>query len=415
MPAAAPPPPARSRRRPRPEETLKVTVVALVCFGLVMVYSASSFTATLDDRNPMGTALRQLIFAVVGVGAYLMATRMNLKAVSRYAGGLMAVSGVLLTAVLVPGLGVEVNGSRRWLPLPVVGQLQPAELAKLALVFWIASSVARNPRVVGTPRGLVPYLAVTGVFSALILAEPDLGTASMLFLVTLAMLAVAGARLVHLGAVGGGVVFLAMGLIAAAPYRRERLLAFLDPWADPQGNGFQVIQAQVAVGTGGLKGVGLGDGMQKAFYLPEAHTDMILATIGEELGFIGIAVLLAALALVVLLAFRIAMNAPDMSRRLIAVGVTVMIGAQTLDNAASSLGMMPITGVPLPFVSYGGSSLIMLLFSTGLLVNIGRSAKKTRTQRRAGQRPEGADRSERHGGARGARAGGGRGAAVARG
>lgn len=405
-----------ARRGTRPEDALAMIVAALVCFGIVMVYSASSSVAALSDQNPMGYATKQAIFALVGLGAYALATRMNLRAVHRWAGGAVALSGVALVAVLVPGLGVEVNGSRRWLPMPLIGQVQPAEIAKVALICWVATAVARNPRMVATPRGLVPYLGVTALFSLLILVEPDLGTASMLFLVTLAILAVAGARFAHLAMVSTALVFLAGAMIALAPYRRARLFAFLDPWSDPEGKGFQVIQAQVAVGTGGLHGVGLGDGLQKAWYLPEAHTDMILATIGEEIGFIGIMAVLAAIAAVVLLGFRIAMRAPDVTRRLIAVGLTVLIAAQCLDNAASTLGMMPITGVPLPFVSYGGSSLIVLLFSTGILVNIGRGAKATATKtKRDGDRPPAArdDRGQRDGRTRGAGGGGGRGAARA--
>lgn len=405
-----------AHRRTRPEDALAAIVAALVCFGIVMVYSASSSVAALSDENPMGYAMKQSLFALVGLGAYALATRMNLRAVHRWAGGAVVLAGVGLIAVLVPGLGVEVNGSRRWLPVPLIGQVQPAEIAKVALIFWVATAVARNPRMVATPRGLVPYLGVTALFSLLILVEPDLGTASMLFLVTLAILAVAGARFVHLASVTMALVFLAGAMIAVAPYRRARLFAFLDPWADPEGKGFQVIQAQVAVGTGGLHGVGLGDGLQKAWYLPEAHTDMILATIGEEIGFLGIMAVLVAISAVVLLGFRIAMRAPDLTRRLIAVGVTVLIAAQCLDNAASTLGMMPITGVPLPFVSYGGSSLIVLLFSTGILVNIGRGAKATatKTKQRDGRPPAaGDDRGQRDGRARGAGGGGGRGAARA--
>lgn len=388
-----------------------ITVLALVSFGVVMVYSASSSTALLNQGNPLGFALRQMVFAAVGLGAYLVATRLDLRALRRFAGPAVAVSAVLLVVVLIPGVGLEVNGSRRWLPMPVVGQLQPSEFAKLALILWIATGVARDPRRIATLGGVAPYLGVTTAFAALILAEPDLGTASMLFVVSLAMLLVAGARPAHVAAVTAVAATAAAFAIAAAPYRRERMLAFLDPWSDPGGNGFQVIQAQVALGSGGIHGVGLGDGLQKAFYLPEAHTDMILATIGEELGLIGVLAVLAALALVALCAFRIALGANGIDQRLLAVGLATLIAAQGLDNVGAVLGMMPITGVPLPFVSYGGSSLIVLLFSVGILVNIGRRASTSKLSTH--ERDAGRDRRERDGRARGPRAGGGRGAARA--
>jgi len=400
-------------------------VLALVSFGLVMVYSASSSTALLGQGNPLGFALRQTVFALVGLCAYVLATRVDLRALTRLAGPAVAVAGLLLVLVLVPGVGMEINGSRRWIAIPVVGQLQPAELAKIALILWVAAAVARDPRRIATLGGVLPYLLVTAAFAALILAEPDLGTATMLFVVVLAMLLVAGARPAHLGGVVALAAMAALFLIAAAPYRRDRLLAFLDPWSDPADKGFQVIQAQVALGSGGVTGVGLGDGLQKAFYLPEAHTDMILATIGEELGLLGVLAVLAALGVVVLAAFRIALGARDMHTRLLAVGLATLIGAQGIDNIASVLGLMPITGVPLPFVSYGGSSLIVLLFSVGLLVNIGRSATSTPIRNaRPGAAPGTArgpragdargDRGERDGWARGAGAGRGRGAAGAR-
>jgi cell division protein FtsW len=396
---------------------LSAAVLALVSFGLVMVYSSSSSTALLNDGNPLGFAVRQALFAVVGFGAYLVCTRLDMRMLQRIAGMSVVASGLLLVAALIPSVGMEVNGSRRWLPFPLIGQIQPSEFAKLALILWIASAIARDPRRVTTLEGVLPYLIVTTLFAGLILAEPDLGTASMLFLVSLAMLLVAGARPAHMLGVLAAAGAAAAVAIAMAPYRRDRMLAFLDPWSDPAGNGFQVIQAQIALGSGGVTGVGLGDGLQKAFYLPEAHTDMILATIGEELGLMGVVAVLAGIAVVVLAAFRIAIAARDLHQRLLAVGLATLVAAQALDNTGAVLGVMPITGVPLPFISYGGSSLIVLLAAVGILVNIGRRA--TTTTQRGSRRPgdantgAGGDRRERDGRARRAGAGGGRGAARA--
>lgn len=397
----------------RPEDTLRVLVLGLVTFGIVMVYSSSSFAATLRGENSIGFAARQAVFALIGVGAYWVGTRINLRAAQRLANAMMVAATVMLVAVLIPGVGMEINGSRRWFSLGVT-QLQPAEFAKIALIMWIAAGVARNPRIVRTPRGLVPYVGATVLFSLLIVVEPDLGTASMLFLVSLAMLYVAGAHGPHVAGIAGAVIGAALVVTSMSPYHQQRMMAFIDPWGDAEGKGFQLIQALVAVGTGGLHGVGLGQGQQKAFYIPEAHNDMILATIAEELGFLGVAGLLVVLGLVILLAFRIALTAPTVFQRLIAVGLTALIAGQALDNMLSTLGWAPITGVPLPFVSYGGSSLIMLLFSVGILVNIGRNAKTTTTSAPAQRRDDpGDDRGQWDGRSRGAGAGSGRSAARA--
>ncbi|MCC6832225.1 MAG: putative lipid II flippase FtsW [Thermoleophilia bacterium] len=412
-PEERPAPRTRTRHGHGPETLLIAVVTALVCFGTVMVYSSSSSRAFLEDGDPLRFVKRQVIFAIVGVGAYLLCTRIDIRILTRIAGPFMGVTVVLLLAVLLPGVGQEINGSKRWLPMPVIGQLQPSELAKFALVLWIAAAVARDPKRLGTLRGMVPYLAVTGLLSVLILAEPDLGTASTLFLVALAVLLVGGAQHKHVGAVFGGAIALSALAIAAAPYRRERLLAFLDPMSDPDGIGFQTLQAQIALGSGGLTGKGLGDGVQKAFYLPEAHTDMILATIGEELGVVGVLLVLAAIGLIAMLAYRIALDCADLHRRLVATGIATLIAIQGLDNIAAVLGAFPITGVPLPFVSYGGSSLIVLLASIGILVNIARSGNRHAARQHSTQAGARGDRGRGDGRPRDAGAGGGRSAARA--
>ena len=402
----------RSSSSAAPERLLTGVVLALVSFGLVMVYSTSSATALLNDGDPLGMVTRQAAYAVVGVAAYAVFARMSPEGMRRLGPSAMAVAVVLLLAVLVPSIGMQVNGSRRWIDLGPIGQLQPSELAKLALALWLAQAIARDPRRLRTPGGLLPFLLVTAALGALILIEPDMGTAVVLCAMAFAVLIVAGARLRHLGAVVavGGV--LAVIAIMAAPYRRERLLAFLDPWSDPNGAGFQSVQAQVALGSGGFSGVGLGDGVQKAFYLPEAHTDMILATVGEELGLLGVLAVLVAFALWGAAGYRIALTAKDLHQQALAAGLTTLVLAQAAINIGAVMGVMPVTGVPLPFVSFGGSSLIVLLACTGLLVNIGRrshpSARLAAVPRRAG-----ADRRRRDGGSRDAGAGGGRRAARA--
>lgn len=387
-------------------------VGALVAFGLVMVYSASSATAILSDGDPLGLVARQLIYAVLGIGAFLVAARSSPETLRKLAGPALAVSIFLLLIVLVPGIGTEVNGSRRWLALGGLAQLQPSEPAKLAVILWIAALAAERRKRLGSWSALMPFLLVTGLAAGLVLVEPDLGTAVVLGGAALVTLIVVGARLRHLALVAALASMAAVLAIAAVPYRRERMLVFLDPWSDPEGAGFQVIQAQVALGSGGIRGVGLGEGLQKAFYLPEAHTDMILATIGEELGLLGVIGVLAAFALFALVGFRIALAAPDPHRQALAAGLTSLVVLQAAVNVGAVMGLVPITGVPLPFISFGGSSLIVLLASAGLLVNIGRNSRPTalRAIRGDGARR---DRGERDRRARDSGAGGGRGAARA--
>ena len=395
-----------------PERLLTGVVLALVSFGLVMVYSSSSATALLNDGDPLGTVTRQAAYAVTGLAAYAVFARMSPEGMRRLGPPAMAVSVFLLLVVLVPSIGMQVNGSRRWIDLGPIGQLQPSELAKLALALWLAQAVARDPRRLRTPGGLVPFLLVTAALGALILIEPDMGTAVVLCAMAFAVLIVAGARLRHLGAVVAVGGLLAIVAILAEPYRRERLFAFLDPWSDPNGAGFQSVQAQVALGSGGVSGVGLGDGVQKAFYLPEAHTDMILATVGEELGLLGVCAVLVAFALWGLAGYRIALTAKDLHQQALAAGLTTLVLAQAAINIGAVVGVMPVTGVPLPFVSFGGSSLIVLLASTGLLVNIGRRSHTSARLAAVPRRP-GADRRRRDGRSRDAGAGGGRRAARA--
>ena len=395
------------------ERLLTGVVLALVSFGLVMVYSTSSATALLNDGNPLSLVTRQGAYAVVGLGAYVLFSRMSPEGMKRLGPPALAVSGFLLLVVLMPSFGMQVNGSRRWIDLGPIGQLQPSELAKLALALWLAQAVARDPRRLKRPGGLIPFLAVTAVLALLILLEPDMGTAVALSAMTLAVLIVAGARLRHLAAIWAFAGLLAAIAIMAEPYRRDRFFAFLDPWSDPNGAGFQSVQAQVALGSGGVKGVGLGDGVQKAFYLPEAHTDMILATVGEELGLIGVVAVLVAFALFALAGYRIALSARDLHQQALATGLTTLVLAQAAINIGAVVGVMPVTGVPLPFVSFGGSSLIVLLACTGLLVNIGRRSNSSARRLAAVPRRPGADRRRGDGGARDAGAGGGRRAARA--
>ncbi len=381
-------------RTPAPEHVVVMAAIGLVAFGLVMVYSASSATALLSDGDPLGTVVRQVVYAALGGAAFIVASRTSAATMRRIAAPALVLTLFLLAIVLIPGVGTEVNGSRRWLVLGGIAQIQPSEPAKLALVLWIAALAAQRGKRLGEWSSLAPFILVTGLMGGLILIEPDLGTAVLVGGAALATLVAAGARLRQLAVVAVGAAGIAALSIAAVPYRRERLLAFMDPWSDPEGAGFQVVQAEVALGSGGITGVGLGQGLQKAFYLPEAHTDMILATVGEELGLVGVVGLLAAFVVFAWAGFRIALAAPDPHRQAIAAGLTSLVVLQTAVNAGAVMGLVPVTGVPLPFVSFGGSSLIILLASAGLLVNIGRNSRQ-QGLRAVGGGASGADRGQR--------------------
>ncbi len=378
----------------------------LVCFGLVMVYSATSADAIIAGGSPTGIIQRQIAFTVIGFVALGLAVRMRSDALRRVAPLALAIAGAMLVAVLLmpPPISPVINGATRWL---VVGgiQVQPSELAKLAVILWVATIVARDPRMLTRRRGMVPLIVVVLAFAALIKFEPDLGTASILVAIVLAMVFVAGIPLQKIGIMLGAVVMGALVTIATSPYQLSRVRGFLDPWADPTHEAFQNVQAQIAIGSGGLFGRGLGNSIQKMNYLPEAHTDMIGAIIGEELGLLGLFALIAGFALVGTMGYRIAMRAGSLHTRLLAVGVTTMIALQAAINLAQVMGLFPITGVPLPLVSAGGTNLVVCLTGVGILINISRQGANARSAR-TGPRTSRGDRGGRDGGSRQTRDGG---------
>jgi cell division protein FtsW len=282
---------------------------------------------------------------------------------------------LLLVLVLLPGLGVSVNGSRRWLRLGPLS-FQPAELAKLALVVYLAAFLARKRDELGEFwRGMVPPLAVGGTLAALVLAQPDLGSCLTLLVLTVGLLFLAGAPTRSLALLVGPALSLAALAVWLAPYRMRRVFAFLDPWQDPRGSGFQIIQSWLALGGGGLTGRGIGESKQKLFYLPEAHTDFIFAVLGEELGFLGAAAVVVLFAVLVWRGLRIGIRAADPFGAYLALGITVLVATQTLVNLGVVTGMLPTKGLPLPFLSFGGSALLMTMLATGMLLNISQDAR----------------------------------------
>jgi cell division protein FtsW len=348
---------------------LVLVTTALVLFGLVMVYSASSGSAALGNANPLGIVEKQAMYAVVGVVLLVVVSRLELERLRALAPTLVVTALVLCLAVLA--IGPRINGARRWLTVgPLV--FQPSELAKLAVVVWTAAYLSRRkpPRTLkelGRPIGVLVL-----VFALLVLVEPDLGTALTLLLVVGAILLVSGTR-VSVLASAYGIVF-AFAAIAAwtSPYRRDRLLTFMDPWKDPTGAGLQNVQALISLGSGGIFGRGLGSGIEPLGYLPEAHTDMMFAVVGEELGLVGIALVIMAFCAFGYAGVRLAIACRDPFAKRLAAGITALVCGQAAINMAAALGLAPLTGIPLPFVSYGGSSLVMMLAGVGVLLNIAR-------------------------------------------
>jgi cell division protein FtsW len=355
---------------------LVLVTTALVLFGLVMVYSATSGSAALGNANPLGVVEKQVIYALIGVGLLVVVSRLPLEQLRALAPALVVAALVLCVGVLA--VGASVNGARRWITVgPLV--FQPSELAKLAVVVWTASYLSRRP----APRTLKELARPLGFlvlgFAGLVLVEPDLGTALTLLMVVGAILLVSGTRM-RLLASAYGIVF-ALAAIAAwsSPYRRDRLLTFLDPWKDPTGAGLQNVQALISFGSGGIFGRGLGQGIEPLHYLPEAHTDMMFAVVGEELGLVGVALMLMAFCAFGYAGIRLAIACRDPFAKRLAAGITALVCGQAAINMAAVIGVAPLTGIPLPFVSYGGSSLVVMLVGVGVLLNIARDGGRATT------------------------------------
>jgi len=382
---------------------LVLVTLGLTAFGLVMVYSATSAPAALGGGDPVFYLKRESIYAALGVLLLLIASRIDYRTLRHLAPILMLASFGLCLAVLV--LGEQVNGARRWLG---VGPLafQPSELAKLSLAIWASAYLARHRAPQSFKELVRPIGLTTGLLAGLILLEPDLGTVIAIGIVLGAILVVSGVPLRVLAA--GGSIAVALGLAAIwfEPYRRARLFSFVHPWHDAQGAGFQTLQAIIGFGSGGFFGTGIGQGVAKVNYLPEAHTDMIFATIGEELGLVGAALVIAAYCAFAYAGLRVALRCRDPFGKRLAAGLTTLVCGQALVNLAAVLGLAPLTGITLPFVSYGGSSLVVSLASVGVLLNIaghGRAASAQVSDRSGRDRRPRAAVAGRRGGARRAR------------
>ena len=352
--------------------TLLAVTVALMGFGMVMVWSASS--ALAQDRHGSATyfLVKQALWGVIGLGCLVAALRIDYRVLRRPAVvySLLLASTLLLIVVLFLR---PVNETHRWIRAGALS-FQPAELAKLSIVVYLAFHIERRAERVNDFTLLFPGLLLVGWFAFLVLIQPDLGTAFCLVLTGAVMLFVAGVRLRYFAVLALPALTALYAAIAAVPWRIRRVFVFLNPWADPQGAGYQVIQSLIAVGTGGLTGVGLGEGRQKLFYLPYPYSDFIYAVIGEELGLIGAAAVVLAFVVILWRGLRAAWSAPDDFGRFLAVGLTLSVVLQALINVSVTLGLLPTKGIPLPFISAGGSSLVFALVAVGLVANVSQHA-----------------------------------------
>jgi cell division protein FtsW len=354
---------------------LFITTIFILAIGLVMVYSASAVLALHQFGDSWFFVKRQLFFAGLGLIALLIVQKLDYTFLQKWAKPLLFVCFFLLIIVLIPGVGIVRGGARSWLGIGSFG-IQPSEFMKIGLIIFLAAYLSRRLSVLHLFfKGLLPPLLLIGLAFGLIMLQPDLGTGSVLLGATMIMLIAAGMRFKHL--LGLSMIGVAgfVVLILVAPYRLKRITAFLDPWQDPLGAGYQAIQSLYAIAPGGLFGLGLGNSRQKYSYLPEPQTDFIFAIIAEELGFIGAAIVILLFALMIWRGLRIAVCAPDIFSTLLASGIVGMLAVQVIINIGVVIGLMPVTGITLPFISYGGSSLTLMLLSVGILLNISRYAR----------------------------------------
>lgn len=362
-------------RRRRPDWILLGAILALLTIGMVMVYSSSAVKGYIQYDDPYHFLKMEVIWVTLGLVAMFFSMTLDLQFLRRFAKPALILAIVLLIMVKIPGVGRRVNGADRWIGLGPLS-IQPSEVIKLAMVLVMAHLLALDPHKIKSFRkGLLPILGLLGLIAGLIMLQPDLGTTLSIAGTTFFMLIAAGARVSHLMTLGGTGLGLIVAAIAAAPYRMRRITAFLDPWADPSGKGYQTIQALLALGPGGLFGLGLGQSKQKFLYLPENHTDFIFAMIGEELGFVGASLVVLLFFLFAWRGFRVAMGSPDAFTGLLAVGLTAMVIIQAMINMGVVSGVLPVTGITLPFLSYGGTSLVFTMLGVGVLLNISRGSK----------------------------------------
>jgi cell division protein FtsW len=360
-------------RKLQADKWLFAATAGLALFGIVMVYSASAVMAQEENGNQYYYVIKQGIWTAIGFGAMLVMMQFDYQRLRdrRVVYGLLALTGVLLVAVFA---FPRINGAHRWIRFAGFS-IQPSELSKLTLVIFLAYFLEKRAGEEGSLwRTFLPCMAVTAVMAALVLKEPDLGTALMLAVVCVVMCYTAGARLLHLGMAAAPGLAIGAWMMLFVPWRFQRLVTFANPWADPQDKGFQVVQSLIAVGSGGTSGMGFAQGKQKMFFLPFAHSDFIFAVVGEELGLFGAMMVLTVFGILLWRGTRAALRAPDRFGMLLGLGIVTGIVVQALFNISVVLSLLPTKGIPLPFISYGGSSLVPTLVAVGILLNISQHA-----------------------------------------
>ena len=375
-------------RAGQPDSAILSLVVILVVLGLITVYSASFALGDLEYGNAYYFVARQALWTVIGVGLLVVLMRMDYRRLRSLSPLIMLAALLGLAAVLVPGIGVDRYGASRWIALGPLPPVQPSEFAKLALIIYVSAWLSGKQRNVRSfAAGFVPFVLMVGLVAGLVMAEPDMGTTIIIVLTTITLFFMAGGALTHLFALLsiGGVA--ASFLVLSGGYRMDRLFAFISPEADPSGRGFHILQLLIALGSGGVTGLGIGASRQKFFYVPSAHTDGVFAIIGEEMGFIGAVFVILLFAFLVYRGIRVMVNAPDNFGALLAIGVTSWIGYQAIINIGGITRSIPMTGVPLPFLSFGGSALAATLAGIGILLSVsrygrGQSSQKERLPRR---------------------------------
>ena len=356
----------------RIEVTLFISIIILSLFGILMIYSSSYIWAEYKYNDPYKYLKNQALFFIIGVVLMIIVSKIDYKKYFKYANKILIVCITLLILVLIPGIGSVRNGSRSWFGIGSFG-IQPSEFAKLGLIIFTSKYLSNNPNSMKSfKKGVLPILIITLGMFGIIMLQPDFGTGTILVMTIIGILFVAGLNIkifVKFGIVGLiGVV----GLIIVAPYRLKRILSFLDPWSDPLGSGFQIIQSLYSIGPGGLFGLGLGNSIQKHFYLPEPQTDFIFSIISEEFGFMGILIISTLFIIIFASSLKISMKCNDLFGKYLSFGITFGLIFQSILNLSVVVGLIPVTGVTLPFLSYGGSSLLIIMVSMGIILNISR-------------------------------------------
>ena len=356
---------------PKKYDKLLLIAVILICiFGIIMIYSASSIWTEYKYNDPFKFVKAQSIFFIIGLLFIFILSKLNIDILYKKANLILLICFILLVLVLIPGIGTIRNGSRSWFGIGSLG-IQPSEFAKIGLIIFVAKYLANNQKnVKDIKKGVLPILLVIGVFFALIMLEPDFGTAMVIVLTLIVMIFISGVKLSFFIKIGILGLLGIVGLIIVAPYRMERIISFLNPWVDPLGSGYQIIQSLYAIGPGGLLGQGFLNSHQKQFYLPEPQTDFIFSIISEEFGFLGILIVTSFIAFIFYRIIKIALKENNLFKKYLAFGLGFGIIIQSLLNIAVVIGLIPVTGVTLPFLSYGGSSLLISMISIGIILNI---------------------------------------------